>query len=157
MQTPPVVKNIPPVKAEPKAITPPMAKTNPEIKPRADINFEKRNSNVLKTIEIDNDVFKVDLYDNGDIDGDSISLFFNGKLLLAHKRLSDKPLSITLNADKTKDVNELVMYAENLGDIPPNTALMIVTDGTRRYEVRIASDLEKSGVIRFVLKPKAAQ
>lgn len=157
VQAPPVVKNLPPAKAEPKLITPPAIKSLPEIKPRADINFEKRNSNVLKTIEIDNDVFRVDLYDNGDIDGDSISLFFNGKLLLAHKRLSDKPLSITLNADKSKDVNELVMYAENLGDIPPNTALMIVTDGTRRYEVRIASDLEKSGVIRFVHKQKTAQ
>ena len=49
------------------------------------------------------------------------------------------------------------MYAENLGEIPPNTALMVVTDGKNRYEVRIASDLEKSGAIRFVHKPKPAQ
>ena len=49
------------------------------------------------------------------------------------------------------------MYAENLGEIPPNTALMVVTDGENRYEVRISSDLEKSGVIRFVYKPKTGQ
>jgi hypothetical protein len=49
------------------------------------------------------------------------------------------------------------MYAENLGTIPPNTALMVVTDGSNRYEVRIASDLEKSGVIRFIHKPKNTQ
>jgi hypothetical protein len=48
----------------------------------------------------------------------------------------------------------LVMYAENLGEIAPNTALMVVTDGPHRYEVRIASDLQKSGVIRFIHKPK---
>jgi hypothetical protein len=41
------------------------------------------------------------------------------------------------------------MYADNLGAIPPNTALMIVTDGTKRYEVRIESDTEKSGSVVF--------
>jgi hypothetical protein len=46
------------------------------------------------------------------------------------------------------------MYADNLGAIPPNTALMVVTDGDSRYEVRISSDLKKSGTIRFVHKPK---
>jgi len=49
-------------------------------------------------------------------------------------------------------MNELVMYAENLGTIPPNTALMVVTDGTKRYEVRITSDLKKSGAIHFIHK-----
>ena len=122
-----------------------------------DNNFAKRNNNVIKTIEIENQSFRVDLYDNGDIDGDSISLFFNGKLLLQHKRLSDKAISLTLKADEKKDLNELIMYAENLGEIPPNTALMVVTDGDNRYEVRIASDLQKSGVIRFVYKPKNGQ
>jgi hypothetical protein len=44
------------------------------------------------------------------------------------------------------------MYADNLGSIPPNTALMVVTDGNKRYEVRITSDLQKSGTIRFIRK-----
>ncbi|MFM2326831.1 MAG: hypothetical protein RIR31_1033 [Bacteroidota bacterium] len=154
---PPVVKPATPVIAEPKIQSPPIVKKEPEIKPRPDINFEKRNNNLLKTIEIENETFKVDLYDNGDIDGDSISLFFNGKLLLSHKRLSDKALSLTLNVEDNRPINELVMYAENLGEIPPNTALMVVTDGGNRYEVRIASDLEKSGVIRFVHKSKSTQ
>lgn len=112
-------------------------------------NFEKRNNTILKTIEVENATIKVDLYDNGEIDGDSISLFYNGKLLLSHKRLSDKPITLNISVDNDKVMNELVMYAENLGSIPPNTALMIVTDGTRRYEVHITSDLEKSGTIRF--------
>ena len=124
---------------------------------RSDINFEKRNNTLIKTIEIENEKFKVDLYDNGEIDGDSISLFFNGKLLLAHRRLSDKALSLELSVDESKDMNELIMYAENLGSIPPNTALMVVTDGDNRYEVRIASDLQKSGSIRFIHKPKKEQ
>lgn len=119
-------------------------------------SFEKRNTNILKTIEVENVSVKVDLYDNGEIDGDSISLFYNNKLILSHKRLSDKPITLTINVEDDKSVNELVMYAENLGSIPPNTALMIVTDGPKRYEVRITSDLQKSGTIRFVHKPGVA-
>lgn len=117
-----------------------------------EMGFDKRTSDVIKTIEITNATFKVDLYDNGDIDGDSVSLFYNGKLVLSRKRLTDKPISLTLDADNGKSINELTMYAENLGIIPPNTALMIVTDGDKRYEVRIASDLKKSGTIRFSKK-----
>lgn len=116
------------------------------------IKFEKRSNTVLQTVVVKNKTVKVDLYDNGEVDGDSISLFYNGKLLISSKRLSEKP--ITLNITVEDDVvNELVMYAENLGTIPPNTALMVVTDGPKRYEVRITSDLQKSGVINFVHKP----
>ena len=116
------------------------------------MGFDKRTSDVIKTIEISNTTFKVDLYDNGDIDGDSISLFYNGKLVLSRKRLTDKPISLMLEVNNGKAINELTMYAENLGIIPPNTALMVVMDGEKRYEVRIASDLKKSGTIRFAHK-----
>ncbi len=135
---------------------PPSIKTDAE-KKTAGPSYENRNHDLLKTIEIDNSSFTVDLYDNGDIDGDSISLFFNGQLLLSHKRLSDKALRLKLDVDANRDVNELIMYAENLGTIPPNTALMVVNDGDNRYEVRISSDLKKSGAIRFVYKPKTRQ
>ena len=114
--------------------------------------YEKRNNTVIKTIEIENDKVRVDLYDNGEIDGDSISLFLNGRLLASRKKLTAQPLSFTLTKDELQENNDLVMYAENLGTIPPNTALMIVTDGNKRYEVRITSDLQKSGTIKFVRK-----
>lgn len=118
-----------------------------------DSRYEKRNKNLIRTIEVENEAFTVDLYDNGDIDGDSISVFYNNKLIVNHKRLTDRAITITLNADNNTP-NELVMYAENLGTIPPNTALMVVHDGDNRYEVRISSDNQKSGAIRFVHKPK---
>ena len=133
----------------PEIIVPEVKKQNTPIGTPV-IDFEKRNSEILKTIEIDSATFKVDLYDNGEIDGDIISLFYNGKLLLSKKTLSEKPITLTLDAGNSKAINELVMYAENLGLYPPNTALMIVTDGNKRYEVRISSDLKKSGTIRFV-------
>ncbi len=135
----------------------PIIKTEPQQNKPLDDSYKKRNNELIKTIEIDNNSFTVDLYDSGVVDGDSVSLFFNGKLLLSHKRLSEKPIRLTLDVDDNEKVNELIMYAENLGTIPPNTALMVVNDGDNRYEVRISSDLQKSGSIRFVHKLKTKQ
>jgi hypothetical protein len=154
LQTEEIKKPDPPTNNLP---TPQSDKTGTVEKKTADPKYEKRSSDLIKTIEIDNRSFTVDLYDNGEIDGDSISLFFNGKLLLSHKRLSDKAIRLKLDVDEGRDLNELIMYAENLGTIPPNTALMVVNDGDNRYEVRISSDLQKSGVIRFIHKPKIRQ
>ncbi len=112
--------------------------------------FMNRDLTVLKTIRVENPVITVNVYDNAEVDGDSISLFFNGKLILKNKRLCEKGYLMELAVDTDKFSNELIMHAENLGTIPPNTALMVVKDGTKRYEVRISSDLKNSGVIRFV-------
>ncbi|MEO6456013.1 MAG: hypothetical protein ABIN97_18175 [Ginsengibacter sp.] len=131
-------------------ITPQVKNENRVIAPLA--GFEKRSKSLLKTIEIKEDTFYVQLYDNGEIDGDSVSVFYNGSLLVSHKRLSDKPITLALNLNNSNTVNELTMYAENLGTIPPNTALMVVTDGDKRYELRITSDTEKNGTIAFIHK-----
>jgi hypothetical protein len=117
------------------------------------IGFENRNNTVLQTVNVENEKVFIELYDNGDIDGDSVSLFYNGNVLLAHQRLTTKPIKLELPVNND-EVNELVMYADNLGTIPPNTALMIVMDGKKRYEVRVTSDLKKSGTIRFVHRKK---
>ncbi|HRP31097.1 MAG TPA: hypothetical protein PKV73_04380 [Agriterribacter sp.] len=115
--------------------------------------YTNRSKNILKTIEIPSDeTFKVDFYDNGEIDGDSISVFYNNKLLLSRQRLTDKPLSLTIKLDTTREENELVMYADNMGAIPPNTALMVVTVGNKRYEVYITSTDKSNGTIRFKRK-----
>ena len=150
----PIIKTRPLLKTMPEKIMPDVKKQTELIPVIANVNFEKRSSEVLKTIEIAGESFKVSLYDNGIVDGDSISLFYNGKLILSHKMLSEKPITLTLDATTDHTINELTMYADNLGAIPPNTALMVVTDGDSRYEVRISSDLKKSGTIRFIHKEK---
>ncbi|MEP7250775.1 MAG: hypothetical protein ABI683_00295 [Ginsengibacter sp.] len=124
----------------------------PEINLNPVTGFKSRRKDIIKTIPIANESFKIDFYDNGEIDGDSISVFYNGRLVLSHQRLSDKPVSLKLMLDNDSQENLVTMYAENLGTIPPNTALMIVTDGDKRYEVRITSDTEKSGSVVFVHK-----
>ncbi len=153
----PVITKAETSKKEPAKLETPEIKKPVMDEIKADINFEKRKADILKTIQIENETFKVDLYDNGEVDGDSISLFYNNKLILSHKRLSEKAITLTLDASTGATMNELTMYAENLGEIPPNTALMVITDGDKRYEVRISSDLKNSGTIRFIHKPDNPQ
>ena len=126
------------------------AATEPEEKPAPVVEkYTARAKNILKKIDIKQPNFKVDLYDDGDVDGDIVSVYYNGKNILSSKKLTDKPITLNLTVDPTRIENELLIYAENEGDIPPNTALMIVTEGNNRTEVRITSDEKKNGVIIF--------
>jgi hypothetical protein len=103
-------------------------------------------------IDVTEPNFRVDLYDNGQIDGDTVSLYYNGKLVVSRKRLSTTPISLSIKLDPDRADNDLVMYAENLGSIPPNTALMVVTVGDKRYEVNITSTEQTSGTVRFRMR-----
>jgi hypothetical protein len=151
----PQVATTPTVKSVPENVSPSTPeKQSDSPAATSDINFENRNNDLLQTVKIENATVRVDLYDNGVVDGDSISVFYNGKLILSHQRLSEQAITLTLNVNTNHAINELIMYAENLGEIPPNTALMVVTDGDNRYEVPITSDLKNSGVIRFIYTGK---
>jgi hypothetical protein len=118
--------------------------------------FKQRENIVLQEIEVEADSVRVDLYDNGEVDGDSISLFFNDKLLASTQRLSTKAIHMDLKLDSLKEFNEIAMFADNLGSIPPNTALMIVYDGRQRHEIRLSSNLNQNGVLRIKKKKKTS-
>jgi hypothetical protein len=111
--------------------------------------YKQRENIINNEIEVSSDSLTVDFYDNGEVDGDSISVFFNNQLLAFYQRLSTKSIHFDIVLDSTKDVNEISMFADNLGSIPPNTALMIVSDGKKRHEVRMTSNLEKNAVLRI--------
>jgi N-acetylmuramoyl-L-alanine amidase len=133
--TPPVVSKDNPKDPVGKTVTPALA-------------FETRPTKDIKTIEVKNNKIEVDIYDDGEIDNDIVSLYFNKKLLVDKKSLTTNPHSITLTIEPGK-ANELLLFADNLGTIPPNTALMIITDGKTRHEVRLSADLKNNALVRF--------
>lgn len=151
-KTPPPVAEKPVAKAQvPEKLYSDSSKTKlPDLHSPTPPAYGKRTKNILKTLEVPvGEIVQVDFYDNGEIDGDTITVFYNNKKLLSRQRLTDKPLSIKVQIDTTVEENELVMYADNLGSIPPNTALMIATIGGKRHEVYITSNEKASGTIRF--------
>jgi N-acetylmuramoyl-L-alanine amidase len=125
--------------------------TKPTEEKQAAAEIEGRPNKEVKVLQVKSDKIKVALYDDGEIDNDMVSVYFNNALLASKKSLTDKPVIFNLDLAAGKN-NELVLYADNLGTIPPNTALMIITDGTNRYEVRLSADLKNNASVRFEFK-----
>jgi len=151
----PIVKTTPPVNkpvtdtVKTKLDNPPVIKTNPvAITPKPEV-LKKRSNELLKVLTVTDPDVTVKLYDNGEIDDDTISVYLDNKLVLSSKRLTAAPLTIKFKLDEDNSDHALTMVAENLGRIPPNTSLMIVESGEQRFEVRITSTEQKNAVVRF--------
>jgi hypothetical protein len=118
-------------------------------------DFKKRKLLVSQQIEVSSDSVRLSFYDNGEIDGDSISVFLNGKLIVAHQGLLERAFNVYVQLDSNLDVNEVSMFAENLGKYPPNTALMVISDGDKRYETYLSSDFSGNATIRLKVRRNA--
>lgn len=153
----PVVTVTPPVKkpvTDTAVKTPIIAKIDPPPVKIPEV-LKTRTNELVKAITVNSRDVVVKLYDNGQIDGDSISVYLDKKLVIGSKMLTASPLTVKFTIDDEDDVHELVMVAENLGTIPPNTSLMIVEAGTQRFDVRITSTEQKNAMVRFrYQKPK---
>lgn len=112
------------------------------------LKLQNRRKDVVQSIPIDTAFIKIELYDNAEIDDDTVSVFLNNTLLLYKKRLTGKPLVLDVNVFPNTEY-ELMMYAENLGRIPPNTSLMVITVGRKRYQLHLSSSEQKSAVVKF--------
>ncbi len=100
-------------------------------------------------LDVDNPTIKIELYDNGQIDYDSVTIYLNNKLVVPTTMLNHKAISVTLALDDNLAFNELSMFANNVGLIPPNTAAMILYDGTTRHEIMMSSDLDRTATIKL--------
>lgn len=110
-----------------------------------------RTNELIETIVTGPGKISVNLYDNGTIDNDTVSVFINNRLMVSKKRLTASPIVLSFDINQDEPELELVMVAENLGEIPPNTSLMVVKAGGKQYEVRITSNEQKNAVVRFQL------
>ena len=117
-----------------------------------DVIKERENPLIKKIITGSPDIL-IQIYDNGEIDGDTITVYDNNEIIAKSKRLTGKPITLNVKADIVNAQHELVMVADNLGAIPPNTALMIVTTDGKRYELFISSDEKKNAKVIIEYKP----
>lgn len=131
----------PPVKIVPKQIPPPAVIVN-------------RENELFKTIHTTAREITISFYDNGEIDGDVISVYDNFRQVVANKGLSAKPITVTITFSEEETEHEIVMVAETLGVIPPNTALMIVQAGSERYTLSLSSNEQKNAMVKFKYDPK---
>ncbi|MFL5774112.1 MAG: hypothetical protein ACJ75F_13200 [Flavisolibacter sp.] len=105
-------------------------------------------------IIVDTGILRLDFYDNALVDGDSITVLVNKVVVLTHQRLTTKPITTFISIDLTHTFQEIEMVAENLGSIPPNTAMLIITAGSKKYQLFLSSTESKSAMVRFVYDKK---
>ncbi|HMI77328.1 MAG TPA: hypothetical protein VK484_00970 [Ferruginibacter sp.] len=115
----------------------------------AAIDADKRIIETISALYFKTDSLVITLYDNGEVDGDTVSVLMNGKLIMPRVGLSTNAVRKTIYTKDIEDSIQIVMYAETLGSLPPNTGLLIVYDGAERYEIRFSGDMKKSSAIMF--------
>ncbi|MFN4973798.1 MAG: hypothetical protein ACK5GV_00975 [Bacteroidota bacterium] len=150
----------PTVKPTPPPVVPPVVvKVNTftptaflPVTPAANVtlqSFQQRDKDLTRVLEVDNDTLRLELFDNGQIDGDSVSVLLNNRLILDKNMLDISALRVNIRIDTSLPYNELAMYAHNLGNFPPNSALLVLYDGKKRYEIFLNSTLNSTATIRI--------
>lgn len=112
-------------------------------------NMNKRNQITLSTLKVNDRHVQIKMYDNGTIDNDSVSIFYNGNLLKKHVRLTEEAIVLELDLDENTNIHEITLYAENMGSFPPNTALIVVTCGKKRYELHSSTNFNDNNVLKL--------
>ena len=113
-----------------------------------------RKNTVFSRIPVNVKNITLDIFDNGTVDGDSISVYYNNKLLVSNQRLTEKAITVNLLLDEKATQHEIVLFAHNLGSIPPNTATIVVKAGDKRYELHSSASLTENAVLVLEYKPK---
>jgi hypothetical protein len=144
----PLIKPKPDTTLKTSAVVKPPEK----IVPPAPLILKTRENALVRKIETDAGEIRISIYDNGEIDGDTVSIYHNNALIRSHTGLSAKPISFTIGVNPSEPHHEVIMVAENLGSIPPNTSVMIITTSDNRYRVFISSNEQKNAKVVFDLK-----
>ena len=110
---------------------------------------QERKMIAPQIVTFKSDSLELSLYDNGEIDGDTVSVLLNGTILLAKQGLKASAIKKTIYIQRGDDEVNLVLYAENLGKYPPNTGLLVVHDGDDVYQLRFSADLQQNAAVVF--------
>ncbi|MEP7142776.1 MAG: hypothetical protein ABI707_07895 [Ferruginibacter sp.] len=111
-----------------------------------------RVSKMVQTIFTNADTIKMMLYDNGVVDNDTVTIFFDNAVILDRYRITEKARELYIPLTKNGRSHTVELFANNLGTIPPNTALIIIMAGNDRYEVHASYDLSTNATIIFQYK-----
>jgi hypothetical protein len=114
-----------------------------------------RKLDIQRTIILDTSFITISLYDNGIIDGDIATVLLDGKPILEKILLSTVAATVSLNLSKEPSGHILELFANNLGSIPPNTALLVLICNKKRYEITLSSDEMVNGGVRLLFKKQS--
>jgi hypothetical protein len=107
-----------------------------------------RTIKVTHRLTVKNPQVTVTVWDHQEVDGDRISLNLNGNWILNDYTLKREPYSFNITLQPGQ--NLFVLHALNLGKYSPNTAAMVVKDGTEEHKLILESTMSESGTIEIL-------
>ncbi|MFD2605121.1 hypothetical protein ACFSSG_06455 [Euzebyella marina] len=114
--------------------------------------FDGRNITYVKEVAFDKEDITIDIWDHGRQDDDIVSIYLNGKTVIAKHLLTYQRKRVTCKLEKGKP-NDLFLYAHNLGKSPPNTVSIEITDGSTSEKIILNSDLKSCEAVQISVKP----
>ncbi|MEJ6979563.1 hypothetical protein WG906_03830 [Pedobacter sp. P351] len=116
-------------------------------------NFKNTALSPPISISVKKPIIDIELKDYLKVDNDTVSIYLNRRIILNRINVTKKPYKFTVKINRNIAVNELILYANNLGTIPPNTSLLIINDGIQKHKILIESSLQKSVALYLNYKP----
>ncbi|HET8736042.1 MAG TPA: hypothetical protein VFM69_05565 [Pricia sp.] len=113
--------------------------------------FEGRKISYIKELSFTNEEVSVSLWDHGRQDGDIISIYLNGETVVSKHHLTYRRKKVDFKLDASKP-NDLFLYAHNLGNAPPNTVSIELTDGATSEKIILNSDLKSCEAVQIRVK-----
>ncbi|MEO8765568.1 MAG: hypothetical protein ABI416_14815 [Ginsengibacter sp.] len=111
-----------------------ISRVNPPVPPPA-AEIATRKIEAIRSVDIKNDSLLLTLYNNGEIDGDTVSVLLNGKVIMPKEGLKATANKTIYLTPELGDPVVLSMYAESPGSIPPNSGLLVIPDGNDVDEI----------------------
>lgn len=105
-----------------------------------------RTDQLLSHIRLKSEKVTLLIMDYGTIDNDTVTIFYNNEIIADAIRLTDKAAEFELEIFPDQR-NELVFVANNLGDVPPNTARITIISDDQRYNYRLFTDEQNNALI----------
>ncbi len=121
-----------------------------EFLPPPDLAIESIRVEPKYTVEVQSRNLRISVWDHNQIDGDIISLKVGDQWLINEYELvrARKTVPYTFTGFNTT----IILYAHNLGDIPPNTAAVAIDDGVETQTINLEADLENSEAIEIIYR-----
>lgn len=138
-------------------IGPAVTKVNNETLLNFSADFNSNKVKKIKEIEVNSRDLFIILSDYDKIDDDTISVYLNREPLIEKVRIDNNAFIVNFTVDEEAPANELLLFAENQGTIPPNTVKMTLVDGRNSHKILIDTDKYRSAAVYLKVKGPAPQ
>ena len=129
------------------------ASSGNQIKTVRDSAVLGRKLDIQHIIEVSRPDIRIKIWDNGVQDGDVVTVLLDDRSIVQKLRVSKRPYAFPVKL--VNPIHVLVLHAETLGSLPPNTVAVSVDDGVKEHVIVVRADIRESGgiLIRQFVNP----